>query len=139
MRKNLLTIFNVIVAVLEFLSQMKSDTVKQTSMTFSIIDNHIMTSRKSINGGHDALISEIEKERILFLFELSENLLKLLVISGLSAHHSRPHRISKSVLSCSFGISLTDGRMIGQSKIVVEAPVKHRNAIEDHVRAKLPF
>ena len=79
--KHFLAVFHIVVTIFVFASDMKTDTVKKTRVTFSIIDNDIVTCRKGVNCRNYSLISEIVKESILFLLELGEHSLEFLVIS----------------------------------------------------------
>ena len=71
-------------AVLVFASYVETDTVKEAGMTLSIVHDDIVTCSESINGRNNALITEIVKEGILFLFELSKHSFELLVVSGMT-------------------------------------------------------
>ena len=54
----------------------------------------------------------------------------------MSSHHTGSHRIGQTILCSTFRISLAHFRMIGKSKIVVEAPIEHFLAVEHHMRAE---
>ena len=118
---------------------MKTDTVEQTSVALCIIDDYIMTCGKSIDCGNDSLISEVIEEGILFLLELSEHFLQLLMVSGIARQHSGAHRVCKSPLCSCFSIRFTHFRMICKSEVVVQTPVQDLFSVENHVRSEFAF
>ena len=115
---------------------MKTDTVEQTSVALCVIDDYIMTRGKSIDRGNDSLISEVIEEGILFLLELSEHFLQLLMVSGIARQHSGAHRVSKTPLCGSFSIRFTHFRMVCKSEVVVQTPVQDLFSVENHVRSE---
>ena len=82
--KNLLAIFNIVVTILVLAADMQTDTVEQTCVALGVINDHIVTCGKSVNGRNDSLISEVVEISIFLLLELSEHLFKLLVVSGVA-------------------------------------------------------
>ena len=70
--------------VLVLAADVETDSVKKAGMSLRVIDDHVMTGRKAVNRGDDALIAEVEKESVLLLLEVGEHPLKFLVQGGVS-------------------------------------------------------
>ena len=137
--KNTLTIDDVVVAELEALAEMQTDTVAQTSMRFRVIDNDIASANQRVDGGHNALIAEVELESSFLMLEVGQLPLQLFVESGLTGHHTAAHRIGHTPAGGAFRVGLAHLGMVGQTEVVVEAPAKHLLAVETHVRTQLAF
>ena len=82
--KNLLAIFDIVMTIFVFASYVETDTVEKTCMALCIVNDNVVTGCKSIDGGHDSLITEVIEESIFLLLELCEHFLKFLVISGVA-------------------------------------------------------
>ena len=115
---------------------MEADAVQQAGMALGVVYDDVMPGGKCVDGGDDTLIAEIVKERVLLLLELRELTLESLVVTGMAGHHARTHRVSETPLRGGFRVSLAHLGMVGQSEIVVEAPVEHRHAVENHMGAE---
>ena len=135
--KNLLAVNHIVVAVFVLAADMEADSVQQAGMALGVIDYDIMATRQSVDSRDDTLITEVVEESVLLLLEVGEYLLELLMVAGVSRHHPGSHRICKTPIGSSLRVSLADLRMVGQAKIVVKGPVKHRDTVEGHVGPQL--
>lgn len=136
-RQNLLTVNDIVVAVLVLAADVETDSVKEAGVSLSVIDDHIVTGGKAVDRGDDSLIAEVEQERVLLLLEISEHPLKFLVQGGVAGKHTASHWIGQSPLSGALGVSLAHLRMVSESEIVVQTPVQDLFPVECHMRAKL--
>ena len=104
--EHFLAIDDIVVTEFELLADMQTYTVQQARMRLCVIDYYIMAAYERINRGQYTLISEVEQERSLFLFERSKATLHLLVQGRLTGHHTTTHWISHTPLRSRFGIRL---------------------------------
>ena len=134
--EDLLAVRHVVVAVFVLVADVEADAVQEAGMALGVIDDDIMARDQRVNGGNDALVTEVEKEGVLLLLEIGEHLLQLLMVTGVAGHHPGAHRIGKAPVGRRLGVRLADLRMVGEAEVVVQAPVQDRNAVEDHVGAE---
>ncbi len=120
--ESLLTAFIVIMTVCHPLSHMQARTVDKAGMCLRVINDDIVTVHERVNSGKYSLISEIEKESVLFSLELCKLPLEPLVKVSMACHHAASHRVRKTPFRCSFGIRFSHLRMIRKPEIVVQAP-----------------
>ena len=133
----LLEVGHVVVAELELLAQMQTDAVQQAGVALGVVQYYVVDAGKGVDSRDYALIAEVEEESVFLFLEVGEHLLEPLVLTGVAGKHARAHRIGQAVLCCGLSVHLADFGMIGQSEIVVKAPVEHLLAVESHVGAKL--
>ncbi len=136
MGEHFLAVGDVVVAVLELLADVQADAVQQAGVAFGVIDDDVVARGQRVDRGHDALVAEVVEEGVLLLLEFGEGLLELLVIAGVAAHHAGAHRVRQAPLRRRLGVRFADGRVVSQAQVVVQTPVKHRGAVEDHVGAE---
>ena len=130
---------HVVVAEHETLALVQTQTVDNAGVRLGIIDDHIARSQQTVDDRDHALITEVEQEGILLTDELGELTLQPLVVNGLSAHHAGAHRGGHAELSGALGIRLAHLGMVCQSEVVVQAPVEHLLAPENHVGTDVAF
>ena len=61
------------------------------------------------------------------------------MIVSISGHHAGAHGCSKTELGGCLGIGLSYLRMVGQTQVVVKAPVEHGLAVELHFGTYLTY
>ena len=132
-------VLDVIVAEFEFLADVETDAVQQAGVRLCVIHDDVVAADKGIDGGEDALITEVELEGGLFVLEVGKLSFQLFVQRGLASHHTAAHRIGHTPAGSAFRVGFSDLGMVGQAEIVVDAPAKHVFAVETHVRAKFAF
>ena len=137
--KFFLKVVHVVVAVFIFVAKMQTDAVEQTSVCLVVINDNVVGTGQRVDSGNDALIAKIEKICGLFLLKISQFLLKMLVHTGLSRHHTGTHRSGETPSGGTLGINLTDSWMVGQTQIIVQAPAKHFLAVENHAGTQFAF
>ena len=137
--QHFLAVHDVVVTEFVFLADMQTDTVQQTSVCLGIIYNHVVTTNQRVDGGQNALVTEVKQERSLFLLERRQTTLHLFVQGRLTGHHTATHRISHAPLGGCLCIGLTHLRMVCQTEIVIQTPAQHFLAIKAHVRSQLAF
>ena len=71
--EHFLAVFDVVMAVFVLLTKVQTDTVQKTSVALGIVNYHVVTGGQSVDSGDNSLISEVEKEGVLLLFELREH------------------------------------------------------------------
>ena len=134
--EHLLAVFDVVVAIFVFAAHVQTYAVHKAGVALCVIYDDVVTGGQSVYGREYALITEVEQECVLLLLEVGEDFFEFLVIAGVTGHHSGTHRIGKTPIGCTLRISFADLRMVCESKIVVETPVEHLLAVEDHVRTE---
>ena len=128
---------DVVVAVFVLAAGVETDAVHEAGVALGVIDDDVVPVGDGVYGGDDALVAEVEEEGVLLLLEVGEHLLQLLVIPGMAGHHAGAHRICEAPLCGSLGVGLAHLGMVGQSKVVVEAPIEDFLAVEDHMGTQL--
>ncbi|MNS81574.1 hypothetical protein D3C72_1152880 [compost metagenome] len=116
------------------LAHVKTDSVNDTRMRIYVIHYNIVFSHQGINDRYHSLVAEIQKISRLFHYEGSKLVFQLLVILGMSAHHTGTHRIGRSISCCCFRICLAYFRVVGQSQIIVKTPVQNILPVKFHSR-----
>src|SRR4030043_1543070 len=91
-----------------------------------------MPVNKGIDNGNHPLIPVIEQVGRFLFYKFGCHLFKFLMVGCVSRHHSCSHRISESVLCSVFCISFPYFRIVCQSEIIVQAPVKYFLSSEFH-------
>ena len=130
---------HVVVSEYETFAAVQTHTVDDAGVRLGIVYHHVARSEQTVDNRNHALITEVEQERILLADECSQLTFELFVIFCLTAHHAGAHRGCHSEICGAFGIGLAHFGMIGQTQIVVEAPIQHRFAAESHVRTDGAF
>ena len=108
-------------------------------MGLGIVHNDVVARHEGLNGRLATLVTEVEQERIFLLHEVGEFLLQGFVLGGLARHHSSPHGVTHAPLGRSFGVDLSDFRVVGKAEVVVDAPNKKLLASEGHAVADFSF
>ena len=134
--EDFLAVGDVVVTIFVLFADVQADAVQQAGVALGVIDDDVVARGQRVDRGHDALVAEVVEERVLLLLEFGEGLLELLVIAGMAAHHAGAHRVRQAPLRRRVGVRLADSRVVGQAQVVVQAPVEHRGAVEDHVGAE---
>ena len=127
--------FHVVVRIYEALARVQPQPVDDAGMRLRVVDHHVAAREQRVDDRDHSLIAVVEQEGVGLAHESGQLALELLVPLGLSAHHAGPHRIGHAELGGRLGVGLAHLRMVGQAQIVVQAPVQHLAAAEDHVRA----
>ncbi len=117
----------------------ESESIDYTSMTFSIIDDHIVAAADGVDGAHDTLITVIEEGGVFFSFKSGQFTLQLFVVIAVSAHHARAHRCGHAEPAGGLGVNLTNFGMIGESQVVVQAPDYFLFSTENHAASNFTF
>src|SRR5580693_4580350 len=118
---------------------MQPESVNDTGMRFRIINDHIMSCTQHINDADHTLISVIQQCGVLFIDEFCKLFFKLFMLVTVPAHHSGAHRGRQSEIGSTFCIGFANLGMIGQSKIIIEAPYDHFLPPKLHAAADLSF
>ncbi len=118
---------------------MQADTVAQAGVGLGVIDDDVASAHQRVDGGHDALIAEVELEGGFLVLEVGQFAFQLLVEGGLAGHHAASHRIGHTPAGGTFRVSFADLGMIGQAEVVVDAPAEHLLAVEAHVGTQFAF
>ena len=111
--KFLLKVCHVIVAVLVLVANMQTDTVKQTSMCFVVINNDIVHCGQRVDGRNNTLIAKVEEVSGFFLFKVSQLMLEMLVHACMASHHTGAHGSCKTVFGSGFSIHATNLGVVG--------------------------
>ena len=82
--KDPLAVGHVVVAVFVLAAGVQANSVQQAGVSLIVVHYHVVPRGETVDGGHNALIAEVEKECILFTLEVGEHLLQLLVILGMA-------------------------------------------------------
>ena len=127
--------FHVVVRIYEALARVQPQPVDDAGMRLRVVDHHVAAREQRVDDRDHSLIAVVEQEGVGLAHESGQLALELLVPLGLSAHHAGPHRIGHAELGGRLGVGLAHLRMVGQAQVVVQAPVQHLAAAEDHVRA----
>ena len=127
----------VVVGIGKALAVVHAQTVDDAGVALLVVDHHVARREQAVDDRDHALIAEVQQESILLADELGQLALQLLVILGLTRHHAGTHRRSHAILGACLGVGLTHLGMIGQSEIVVKAPIQNLLAAENHVRTDL--
>ena len=135
----LLAFFYIVMRIHHALALVQAAAVDKARMGFRVVDNHIVTRAKRVDGGNDALIAEIEQERIFLLLEIGKLPFHALVQRSMAAHHTASHRIGQTPPCSSLSVHLPYFGMVRKAEVVVQAPTQDFLAVESHVRAYLPF
>ena len=106
-------------------------------MRLSVVDDHVARRQQAVDNRDHALITEVEQESVLLADELGQLAFELFVINGLTAHHAGAHRGRHTEFGCAFGVGLAHLRMVCQTEVVVQTPVEHLFAPENHVGTDL--
>ena len=130
---------HVVVAEHEPLALVEAESVDDAGVRLGVVDDHVARGQQAVDDRDHALVAEVEQEGILLADELGELTLQLFVVNGLSAHHAGAHRGGHSEFGGAFGIRLAHFGMVGQSEVVVQAPVEHLLAPENHMGADFAF
>ena len=108
-------------------------------MGFVVVNYNVVTGCQAVYGGDYALITEVEQESVFLALKVGKHLLQLLVILGVPGKHTAAHRGGKAPFGHRAGLELAYLGMICKSEVIIEAPVEHRDTVENHMGAKLPF
>ena len=115
----LLEVGHVVVAELELLAQVQAYAVEQAGVRLGVIKDDVVHAGDGVYRAHDALIAEIEEERVFLFLEVGEHLLEPLVLAGVAGEHAGAHGIGQAVLRRGFGVRLADFGMVREAEIVV--------------------
>ena len=128
---------HVVVAIDEALALVQTQAVDDAGMRLGVVNHHVAGSEQAVDDRQHALVAEVEQEGVLLADELGQLAFQPLVVFGLAAHHARSHRSRHAELGGAFGIGLAHLGMVGQSQVVVQAPVEHLLSPEHHVGTDL--
>ena len=128
---------HVVVSVHETLALVQTQTVDNAGMRLGVVDDHVARRQQAVDNRDHALITEVEQESVLLADELGQLAFELFVINGLTAHHTGAHRGRHTEFGCAFGVGLAHLRMVCQTEVVVQTPVEHLFAPENHVGTDL--
>ena len=128
---------HVVVSVHETLALVQTQTVDNAGMRLGVVDDHVARRQQAVDNRDHALITEVEQESVLLADELGQLAFELFVINGLTAHHAGAHRGRHTEFGCAFGVGLAHLRMVCQTEVVVQTPVEHLFAPENHVGTDL--
>ena len=130
---------HVVVAEDETLALVHAQTVDDAGVRLGIVDHHVARRQQAVDDGNHALVAEVEQESIFLAYESGQLAFQLLVVDRLTAHHAGAHRGGHAELGGTLGIGLAYFGQVGQTKVVVQAPVEHLLAPESHTGADFAF
>ena len=122
----------VIVGINETLALMQTQTVDDAGVSLGVVDGNVARREQAVDDRDHTLITVVEQEGILLADKLCQFALELLVVLGLAAHGG-----SHTELCGTCGIGLAHLGVVGQTEVVVKAPVEHHLTAETHVGADL--
>ena len=123
----------------EAFALVQAQSVDDAGVRLGIVDDHVAGGQQAVDDRDHALVTEIEQEGILLADKRSQFTLQTLVVNGLSAHHAGAHRGRHTELRSAFGVGLAHLGVVGQSEVIVQAPVEHLLAPENHVGTDVAF
>ena len=118
---------------------MELHSVHDAGMGFRVINDHVLAVDDGLDQGNHALVSEIEQVSRFFAHKFSDLFFKLFMINCLAGHHPGAHLVSETKFCCRFRIGFPDFRVVGQSKIIVQAPYQPFLALVHHSAGDFPF
>ena len=75
---------HIVVLEYETLALVQTNAVHHAGVRLRIVDNHVVSADQCFDGRLASLVAVVQKERVLFLHEISQLRLKQLVLSGLA-------------------------------------------------------
>ena len=123
----------------EAFALVQAQSVDDAGVRLGIVDDHVAGGQQAVDDRDHALVTEIEQEGILLADKRGQLTLQTLVVNGLSAHHAGAHRGRHAELRSAFGVGLAHLGVVGQSEVIVQAPVEHLLAPENHVGTDVAF
>ena len=123
---------HVVVRIDETFAHVHAQSVDDAGMRLGIVNYGVAARQQAVDNGYHPLIAEVEQERILLAHEFRQTALQFLMVFGLPAHHACAHGSGHAELHGADGVGLAYLRMVGQSEVVVEAPVEDLLAAELH-------
>ena len=130
---------HIVMTKYETLALVHTQTVDDTSVSLSVINHNVAGSQQTVDDRHHTLITEVEQECVLLTNESGQLALQLLVINGLTAHHTCTHRSSHTEVDSALSVSLAHLGVVSQTEVVVQAPVQNLLTAELHMRADRAF
>ena len=130
---------DVVVLIFETLGTRHAETVDQAGVSLAVIDDDIAQADNGIKDTDLTLIAEVEQVAVFFVRVLAQHSLNLLVQSRVTRHHTGTHRISQTPAACTFLVGGAHLRIVGQTQVVVKAPVQDLLAVERHLGTQLAF
>ena len=130
---------HIVMTKYETLALVHTQTVDDTSVSLSVINHNVAGSQQTVDDRHHTLITEVEQECVLLANKLGQLALQLLVINGLTAHHTCAHRCCHTEIDSTLSVSLAYFGVVSQTEVVVETPIQNLLTAELHMRADGAF
>ena len=121
----------------ETLALVHTQTIDDASVALGVVNHYIARREQAVDNRNHTLITEVQQEGILLAHELCELTLQLLVILGLTTHHTCTHRSCHTKLLGTSRVGLAHLGVVSQTEVVVQAPVEHCLTAETHMRTEL--
>ena len=128
---------DVVVLIFETLGTRHAETVDQAGVSLAVVDDDVAQADDGVEDANLSLIAEVEQVAVLLVRILAQHRLNLLVQSGMAAHHTGTHRIGQAPAAGTLLVGGAHLRVVGQTQIVVQAPVQHLLAVERHLGTQL--
>ena len=127
----------VVVSIYETLALVHTQTIDDAGVALGVVNHNVAGRKQAVDNRDHTLITEVQKESVLLTNELCELALQLLVVLGLTTHHTSTHRGCHTKLLCTSCVGLTHLGVVSQTEVVVQTPVEHHLTAKTHMGTKL--